>query len=185
MTLRLTTHTCLTRPDVEDGFVVWSDVALVRMEDDDHVEPMGSTHAAVIHAGAASAVSSRIHDVLEAESAELYSLYGLYLDDEGLKREFATGVGPNLLYIRTVELLPEFAGRNIEYAIVRRLCDVLGGGCAIAVIRCGDASDSERWKALGFQVSRPGVMHAWLGNDPPELVEVDGQGLVLRSLEDD
>jgi hypothetical protein len=126
-----------------------------------------------------------MRSILEAGDGELVALYDAYFDDGGLRREFATGTGSDLLYIRPIELLPDVADRNVEYAIVRRLCDVLGGGCSLAVIRCGDASDSERWKAMGFQVSRPGVMHLWLENDRPRLEEVDDDHFVLRSVEDE
>jgi hypothetical protein len=40
---------------------------------------------------------------------------------------------------------PGWEGRNIELALVRRLCDTIGEGCELAVMPYESESEIERW----------------------------------------
>ena len=171
MDLRFTGSTCLRVPDVDDGLVTWYDITLV---DDEPERIIEVTRAADIHAGQATCdVGEDMHDVLDADSGALEALYPVYFDADGLKDDVSEGgAGLDVLYIEPFELPSDLAGRCIEHAVVRRLCDVLGGGCAIAVIRCTDPGDVQRWAKLGFEITRPGLMHLDLGHEQPRVLEV-------------
>ena len=67
-------------------------------------------------------------------------------------RRFATGDWPQLLYVASVQIRSEFKGENLDYALVRRICDVLGA--ELAVVR-GEAADVDHRQRLGFIPTAP------------------------------
>lgn len=73
--------------------------------------------------------------VLDADSEELFGLDDVFFDDdEYLKPDYVNRVGFNVMYFAEVELLPAWR-RKVEQALVRRIADTWGQGCAIAVYR--------------------------------------------------
>lgn len=156
--LRFTTETRLDEPDADGGFISWLDIEILERDANDGELVVGKARAAIIHA----AVAGRgLYDAMDADSGELEALYSVYFDDGYFKEQFAEGVGSDLLYVSDIELAPAYRGKNIELALVRRLCDTLGSGSELVVVPYGDEAEAAHWRAIGFRKTRgaPGLMH--------------------------
>ena len=176
LVLTLQTEMPLAEPNEEFGFVTWLDVT-VRQFDAPTRESIGHARIAVIQVADAMNRGVAMRDVLDADSEELFGLDDVFFDDdEYLKPEYANGVGFNVMYFAEVELVPAWRGKRIEEALVRRVADTWGEGCAIAVVPVDD--EGERWREMGFQASEPTSRYVYLDLSlvHPELVAADEQG---------
>lgn len=140
-------------------------------EERDHV--VGTASAAIIHAGVAD---GQLWDAMDADSGELEALYGAYFDDDYFKEEYAQGFGHDLLYVSEVSLTPDYQGRNLELAVVRRLCDTLGSGCELVVVAYEGEAEARLWRSMGFTRTpgRDGLMHLSQAFVQPRVVSVRG-----------
>jgi hypothetical protein len=170
----------LDHPDREDG-VTWLDVRAVGSA------PAGSDAAeccygvariAIVHVGeiadAHGDVPSALRGTpLEAVAAAYFS-HGWYKDD------YADGAGIDLLYIESITMDAARPHKNLDLAIVRRLCDTLGSGCQLAVIPYEDARNAPHWGRLGFAITTQGrtrgLLHMKLGQRHAQVVETSGSG---------
>lgn len=66
------------------------------------------------------------------------------------------------MYVSELSLEPAWQGRNIEVALVHRICDTLGGGCELAVIDYASEAKSQRWQRMGFTITTPGQETGYL-----------------------
>jgi hypothetical protein len=98
-------------------------------------------------------VGENLHHVLDADSGELEALYAAFFDEDWFREQFTEGGGSDLLYVSDVTVEPGWEGRNVEVALVRRLCDTLGQGCELAVIPHVCEAESDRWQRLGFTIA--------------------------------
>lgn len=188
--MQLRTDIPLAEPDVDVGLVTWVDADVVDETETDLVA-VARVRAAVIHVGEAVNVGVPIHEVLDADSAELEALHEVYFADDWLRDDYTAGAGNDLLFIESLDLQPRWRGRGIELAVVRRLSDAIGGGCAITVLRVDDDLTAHTWKRMGFEVTRAptgaggGYLHLRLSLRAPRVVEQAGGFRVALPMQDD
>ncbi len=178
MRLKISTEIPLSEPDADCGLVTWLNVVVVAIHEDPEPEPeIGRVKAAIIHVGCAN---GDLFFALDADSGELEQLYQVYFDGDWFKEELYHGVGHDMLYVSEVEIDPAYRDRNIELAVVRRLCDTLGSGCELAVIYAEDEASSEHWKHMGFELSMAGettgLMHLAQAFRNPRVDDPNGEG---------
>lgn len=180
LVLTIQTEMPLAEPNEQFGFVTWLDVS-IRQFDAPTPEPIGHARIAVIQVADAMNRGVEIREVLSAES-ELFGLYHVFFDaDEYLKPDYANGSGFNAMYIAKIELVPVWRGKLIEQALVQRVTDTWGEGCAIAVVSMDEAADM--WRMIGFEVpgSRGPYAFLDLSLSHPKLVAADEQGDAFRA----
>jgi hypothetical protein len=181
LVLDLKTAIPLAEPCADLGLVTWFDIA-VRRADLDAQDLVGSARIAMIHVAESLDRGVPIIDALDADSEELLSLHDVFFDSGGLKDSFIEATGSNVLYVSSIELLLPWRGRRIEEALVRRIADTLGQGCAIAIVPVADASEASRWREIGFAIARApadglhGYAYLDLALAHPELMAADDDG---------
>ncbi len=176
LVLTLQTEMPLVEPNEEFGFVTWLAVS-IRQFDAPSREPIGHARIAMIHVADAMNRGVGIREVLEADSEELFALYDVFFDDDAyLKEDYSNGVGFNVMYFAEIALAPSWRGKRIEEALVRRVADTWGEGCAIAVVPVED--DAQRWHEIGFRGPEEGAPYRFLDLSTlsPDVVAVDEQG---------
>lgn len=146
----------LREPDVDWGLVTWLRIRLIQDGPDDSERAIGTAEAARIHIAAALNAGESVYDMLDADSGDLEALHTVFFDDAELREEYCQGAGSDLLYIRQIELEPDWEGRNVDLALVRRLCDTLGEGCELAVMEADTDAEVEHWQRMGFQRAASG-----------------------------
>jgi hypothetical protein len=154
----------LDEPSVDFGFVTWFEMQLLQdsSDEDSEITPLGNARAARIHVGQILNAGEDLYEVLDADSATLEALHAVFFDENGFRDRFREGGGLDLLYIDHVTLEPGGEGRNIDLAVVRRLCDTLGEGCEIAVIDVGSDAAAAHWERMGFQQVETTSSHRYL-----------------------
>lgn len=165
----------LDEPSADQGLVTWFAVRVVADRDEGgDAEVVGRARIARIHVGQAANIGEPLHDVLDADNAELEALYGVFFENDWFGEQFSEGAGSDLLYVSQVTVEPGWQGRNIELALVRRLCDTMGQGCELAVMPYGSEADAEPWQRLGFSITTPaqpaGYLHLPLGTRQARVV---------------
>lgn len=155
MRMWITSQVGLEEPSAWGGLLTWLDI---QIGDDDQDEDglhsvCGRARVAIVHAGASG---TTMWEVLDEESEELSALYARYFEGGWVKEEFE-GIATDLMYVDELELDDAHKGRNIELAVVRRLCDTIGRGCAIVVVPYESDEQVELWQKMGFKVTEPGV----------------------------
>lgn len=98
---------------------------------------VGRVSALKIHAHLALDAGETLFDVCDAHSQELNQLHSLLYDHEdGLKKELVErfeATEPDVLVLDYVILDPKWRGLKLGLLAVRKLVDMLGGGCGLAV----------------------------------------------------
>lgn len=158
----------LDEPTVDQGLVTWFRARVVKALEGDKGTVIARARLARVHVGLAAEVGVPLRKVLGADSAELQELYGEFFDDDWFQEQFAEGEGSDLLYLSELTVEAEWRGRNIEFAMARRLCDALGQGCELAVIAYAANEDLASWQTLGFtgavEQGQGGFLHMPLGS---------------------
>jgi hypothetical protein len=171
------TQVVLDEPSADQGLVTWFEVRILEGFEGADDAAIGRARVARVHVGQALDVGESLLDVLDADSGELEAIYHVFFDEGGFRDEFVQGAGSDLLYVSEVRLEPGWEGRNIDLALVRRLCDTLGQGCEVAVIPCRSSTDGERWQRLGFAVAgsakEAGYLYLPLGSRPARVAPND------------
>jgi hypothetical protein len=180
MHAQVNTELRLGEPGVDDGLVTWLEIAIVEPDERGTNTPVGEARAALLHIGQALDMGEDLWCVLDADSGSLEALYSVYFDKDGFREDFAAGKGNDLLFIEAIELRAPYADRNVELALVRRLCDTVGEGCELAVIEAATPAEAARWQRMGFELtelgSTKGFMHLNLSRRQPRIVETDDRG---------
>ena len=174
MKLSISADIELNEPSVDRGYVTWLDV---RAHDSSRVL-LGTARIALVHVGEIADAYGDLWPALNGTRLEaLHSTYfaqGWYNDD------FADGAGIDLLYVDRISVEEPWRKRNLDLAIVRRLCDTLGSGCQLASMVYPDAYEAARWGRIGFTPSTPGrtsgLMHMKLGYRHARVVDATGSG---------
>jgi hypothetical protein len=177
LVLTLQTEMPLAEPNEEFGFVTWLDVS-VRQFDAPTRESIGRARIALIQVADAMNRGAEIREVLAAAGDELFALHDVFFDDdEYLKPDYANGIGFNVMYFAEVELVSTWRGRRIEEALVRRVADTWGEGCAIAVVPVND-EEIERWLDIGFKSPDSASTFAYLDLSlaHPKMIALDDPG---------
>jgi hypothetical protein len=175
----------LDEPTVDSGFITWFTFQIYQDADPEHEtlpEPafVGQGQIAIVHLANIADAQDDVCAVLDADSAEMAALYSVYFKEGCIKEQFTGGFGHDLLYVRELVIEPAWKDRNIELAVVRRLCDALGQGCELAVIPYRSMQEARFWERMGFEVTPPGdrsgLMYMNLGFLYPRIVDPDGSG---------
>ena len=193
--LLASTRISVDEPTADGGFVTWFDIRIHRIpegddddgsggagmeEGDEEGEQIGRAEFAIVHVGAVLESDDSVYDVLDADSGDLEALYHLYFDDnqDWFKDEFACAPGVDLGYLRDLTMEPAWQGRNIEFAVIQRLCDTIAAGCKVLVMPVSSPEEVKRWEPMGFEVpasegTDPGHIH--LNNElaHPRVVPVE------------
>jgi hypothetical protein len=99
---------------------------------------VGRVHALRVHAALAESAGEPLFDVCDAHSGELHHLHALlyepdgYSFREGIAQRF-DAVETDLLVLDFVVLSPRWRRLKLGLLAVRRLVDLVGGGCGLAV----------------------------------------------------
>lgn len=155
LTLDIQTIVLLDEPTSDDGFVTWLEAAVI---DDnftaEHTTKVGHAHVALVHVSLIAEAGRSLRDVLRSDSGELAILHEIYFEDDCIRGDLvAGGRGNDLFYVSELELDVSYTDRNVDVALVLRLYDTLGAGCAIAVVQYAADDDLQRWLAAGFKVT--------------------------------
>jgi len=127
-------------PDGEPTEFVSEYTAVITCTDDvtGAVTKVGRVTALRVHAGLAQNAGESLFDVCDAHSDELHHLHALLYEpghyhfrEELMARYEATE--PDLLVLDYVVLAPRWRGLRLGLLAVRRLVDLVGGGCGLAV----------------------------------------------------
>lgn len=172
MKLSVTTDIDLEGPP-KSGYVTWLDA---RVSDGSRL--YGTARIAIVHVGEVADATGEVWPALHRTRLE--ALHDVYFAQGWYKDEYADGAGIDLLYVEHVTVDAEHRGKNLDLALVRRLCDTLGSGCQLAVLAYPTADDAARWGQLGFAISTPGrttgLMHMKLGQRQARVVDATGAG---------
>jgi hypothetical protein len=166
MRLHVSTDIPLSEPTVDCGLITWFNIEILDDYDDDGKETnpklVGHARVARIHASHAFDSGEPIWEALDADSGELEALYDVFFDEGWLKDEFYDGVGADIMYVSEIGIEPAYEDRNIDLAVVRRLCDTLGQGAALAVVPYTAPEEIRHWERLGFEMATPGVNEGYV-----------------------
>lgn len=160
------TELSLGEPSAVQGLVTWFRAQVVDDSEGGGGTVVGRGRVGRIHVGMAAGVGASLSDALAADSAELSELCGVFFEEDWFRQQFTEGTGSDLLYLSEVTFAPGWQARNVDLALVRRLCDTLGQGCELAVLRAGSEKVSRRWQRLGFRSGseESGFLHLPLGS---------------------
>ena len=160
--MHVSSNIALQEPDADEGLITWSSITVYYGDEPGEDERVGEAMVALVHVREAANTGQDLLAALDADSAELEALYHVYFQDDWIKDQFLDGSGSDLLYVADIDLAPAYDGRNIDLAIVRRLCDTIGHGCGLAVIPYESKAEIAHWSRMGFSVSTPGKPTGWL-----------------------
>lgn len=173
MKLSVSTDIDLEVRDRMSGYVTWLDVKV-----SDGARSYGTARVALVHVGEIADAAGEIWPALHGTRLE--PLHDVYFAQGWYQDEYADGAGIDLLYIEHITIDEEHRGKNLDLALVRRLCDTLGSGCQLTVVAYADAEAAARWGRLGFAISTPGrtagLMHMKLGYRHAQVVDATGSG---------
>lgn len=157
------------------SYVTWLDV---RIGDSTPGRTYGIARVAVVHVGEIADAHGDLYPALRGTKLE--SLCDAYFSQGWYKDEFADGAGIDLIYVESIEIDAAHQHKNLDLAMVRRLCDTLGSGCQLAVMPYRDALAAGHWGRLGFALTTPGrtsgLMHMKLGYRHAQVVDATGSG---------
>jgi hypothetical protein len=170
----------LHEPNAGGGLITWFNVNVHHSEDENAEALIGEATVALVHVGEAANTGQDLRAVLDADSAELEALYHLYFRDGWLKDRYLDGSGSDLLYVADLKIAAAYDGRNIDLAVVRRLCDTIGHGCGLTVIPYDSKAEIAYWSRMGFVVStrgKPsGLLHMMMGARKARLADPHDEG---------
>jgi hypothetical protein len=159
MKLTITSDIGLDGPETS-GYITWLDVRV-----GEGSETIAHARVALVHVGEISDAAGDVWPALRGTALE--AVHDLYFNQGWYSEEFADGAGIDLLYVESISVDESWRHKNLDLAIVRRLCDTLGSGCQLAVMPYPSAHAAASWARLGFSVSTPGrpsgLMHMKLG----------------------
>lgn len=155
------------------GYVTWLDVKVTEKR-----EEHGTARVGILHVGEVADAHGDLWPAVHATPLE--NIHNVYFSQGWYRDEYADGAGIDLLYISSVDIDEARRSKNLDLAVVRRLCDTFGSGCQLAVMPYRDAHEAAHWSRLGFVVSTPGrtsgLMHMKLGFRTARIVDATGAG---------
>jgi hypothetical protein len=173
----------LDQPAGNSHYVTWLDV---RIANESNERPSlasapctyGIARIAIVHVGEIADALGDLYPALRGTKLE--ALCDTYFSQGWYKDEFAEGAGIDLIYVESIEIDAAHQHKNLDLAMVRRLCDTVGSGCQLAVMPYDDAHGASHWGRLGFALTTPGrtngLMHMKLGYRHAKVVDATGSG---------
>jgi hypothetical protein len=156
------------------SYVTWLDIRI----GDSPERTYGMARVAIVHVGEIADAHGDLYPALRGTKLE--ALCDAYFSEGWYKDDFADGAGIDLIYVESIEIDASHQHKNLDLAMVRRLCDTLGSGCQLAVMPYRDALVAGRWGRLGFSLTTPGrtsgLMHMKLGYRHAQVVDATGSG---------
>jgi hypothetical protein len=160
-------------PSKGSDYVTWLDVEAGATS----MPALATARVALVHVGEIADAHGDIWQALRGTRVEL--VHDVYFSQGWYKDEY-DGAGIDLLFVDHVTVDPHYRARNLDLAIVRRLCDTLGSGCQLAVLPYRDPHEAAHWSRLGFAISTPGrasgLLHMKLGYRHARVVDATGSG---------
>jgi hypothetical protein len=154
MRITIQAHEELGLPRSSDSFVTWFTVDIIPSEVADGTAPVvAKADVALFQVGRAAAAKVAIRDALEQDEDCAKDL-DFYFGGREPKAEAAPGCRTDVLYFRPMQVREGWTGRGIELAVVTRVCDVLGSGCAVVIAAYLDSEAARSYRDLGFEVLR-------------------------------
>jgi hypothetical protein len=173
MKISITGDIDLAEPSADAGYLTW---LTVRVEDAGRT--LATARVALVHVGEVADAHGDIWQALRGTRLE--ALHDVYFAQGWYKDEYADGAGIDLLYVDELVIEEPYRDRNLDLAIVRRLCDTLGSGCQLTAMAYRDAHQAAHWGRLGFAPSTPGrtagYMHMKLGYRHARVIDATGAG---------
>jgi hypothetical protein len=169
-----------TKGSASRSYVTWLDVRITESPAPGTSigNTVGVARVAIVHVGEIADTFGDLYPALRGTSLE--SLCDTYFAQGWYKDEFADGAGIDLIYVEAIEISASHQHKNLDLAMVRRLCDTLGSGCQLAVMPYHDATAAGRWGRLGFSLTTPGrttgLLHMKLGYRHAQVVDATGLG---------
>jgi hypothetical protein len=126
-------------PDGEpDDFISEHTGLILCTRENGHVVTVGKVKAYRIHAGLAHEAGETIFNVCDAHSQELHAVYAALFNpaEDDLKaaiRGRFDAMDSDVLVLDYVLLSPRWRGLKLGLLATRKLIDLLGGGCGLAV----------------------------------------------------
>jgi hypothetical protein len=120
---------------------------------DGRIFRIGKVHAYRVHAALATDHGESLFDVCDAHSQELHDVYAAVFDheQEGFRDDLVTqfdAADLDCLVLDYVILHPRWRGLRLGLLAVRKMVDLLGGGCGLAVAAILPLR-SDAYEALG------------------------------------
>ncbi len=173
MKLSISGEIDLGGPRSGSEYVTWLSVRA----DAASVTDLARARIALVHVGEIADAHGDVWQALRGTRLEV--VHDIYFSQGWYKDEY-DGSGIDLLFVDAVELDEHDRSRNLDLAIIRRLCDTLGSGCQLAVMPYRNPEEAAHWARLGFVVSTPGrssgLMHMKLGYRHARVVDATGSG---------
>lgn len=167
----------LDEPTADAGFITWFNVAMFEGNEDEGEErvKLGQGLLAVVHAG-----SCDVWEACDADSTDLEAIGVVYYTADGCIREdLAEGKGQDVMYLYEVKV-NEGAPPGIDYAVVRRLADTIGTGCALVTFIAESDEEAKHWQRMGFERTETDVegtfLHLNLAHNNPRIARDDATG---------
>ncbi|MDC0743138.1 hypothetical protein [Polyangium mundeleinium] len=185
--IRILGNLAVGEPNEDRGLITWLHCIVYEStgddddecEDDDETD-IGNALVAIVHVGEAAHCNVSLLDALDAEGAEFEALYPVYFDEDWFKDEYAQGHGTDLFYIAELSIDDAHRKRNVDLAVVRRLCASFAAGCELVVMPYASEDEAKHWSMLGFVVSTEGqasgLMHLQQALRGPRVVDFAGNG---------
>jgi hypothetical protein len=124
-----------------DHFIsAYSGLILCTRDRDGKVSPVGKVKAYRIHADLAWQAGESVFDVCDAHSQEMHEVYAALFDPasddlkESVRGQF-DGCDADVLVLDYILLSPRWRGLKLGLLAARKVIDLLGGGCGLAVSR--------------------------------------------------
>jgi hypothetical protein len=154
----------LSEPNVDSGYVTWFSIDVIDVIDDDGTEfkRIGHARVARIHAENVQDHRESLLDALDADDGELQGLYEVFYEDGWLKESVTDGVDHDVVYVQKIEMDADYIHRNVDLALVRRLCDIIMHRAGVVVIPYTSPEKISHWMKLGFVVSTPEAPEGYL-----------------------
>lgn len=179
MRMHVSADISLSEPSIDCGLITWFRIEIFD-DNEGNAELVGRVRVARIHASHAADAGESLWETIFAGSGELEAIYEVFYHDERLEAKFADESGADVLYVSEIDIDAAYEHRNIDLAVVRRLCDKLGQGAALTVVPYASSLEIAHWQQLGFQVATPnsdeGYLYLRLTNRTARVNDPDKHG---------
>lgn len=163
----------LCEPSGAVALITWHRTRVVEQGPRQSESTVAHARVARVHVGLAAQLGLPLGEAL-GEGRDGLQALTVFFEEDWFCQQFEEGSGRDLLYFSEVSVDPLWQGRGVALALTRRLCDALGQGCELAVVRARSEPEADEWKRLGFaptlDLGSSQLLHLPLGSRPAEVV---------------